>query len=167
MNDDGKVAAVGGEKDIFLTNNGKWFSRSAIFSKPVGGAIQAFRAIVRWLRRRRVITKGYIQRDVGSGVMARQEFDSFIRSALQRLPQRAPSSEDARAVLIAEGIITADGELAAEYRPAGDGGKLEGLAVAPSSRPAGRGRGGIVTAAASRRHVPHRIARQKPPRLPA
>jgi hypothetical protein len=133
MNDDGKVAAVGGEKDIFLTINGKWFSRLAIFRKPVGGAIQAFRAIVLWRRRGRVIAKGYTQRDVGSGVMARHELDAFIRSALETLPQRTASTEDDRAILIAEGIIMADGELAAEYRPAGDGGTLEGLAAAPSS----------------------------------
>jgi hypothetical protein len=57
MNDDGKVAAVASEKDIFLTINGKWFSRSAIFSKPVGGAIQAFRAIVRWRHRGRLLPK--------------------------------------------------------------------------------------------------------------
>jgi hypothetical protein len=35
-------------------------------------------------------------------------------------------TEDARAVLIAEGTITPDGELAAEYRPAASGGKLQG-----------------------------------------
>jgi hypothetical protein len=110
MNDDGKVAAVGGGKDIFLTINGKWFSHLTIFSKPVGGAIQAFHAIVRWR----------------SDVMARQELDAFIRSALEILPQRTASTEDARAVLIAEGIITAEGELAAQYRPAGDRGKLQG-----------------------------------------
>jgi hypothetical protein len=54
MNDDGKVAAVAA-KDIFLTINGTWFSRLAIFSKPVGRAIQPFRAIARWLRRGRVL----------------------------------------------------------------------------------------------------------------
>jgi hypothetical protein len=60
-------------------------------------------------------------------VIARQqELDAFIRSALEILPQRTASTEDARTVLIAEGIITADGELAAEYRPAGDSGKLQG-----------------------------------------
>ena len=100
---------VGGEKNIFLTINGTWFSRLAIFSKPAGGAIQAFRAVVRWR----------------SDVMARRELDGFIRSALEMLPQRTASPEDARAVLIAERIITADGELAAEYRLAGDSGKLQ------------------------------------------
>jgi hypothetical protein len=63
MNDDDKVAAVGGERDIFLAINGKWFSRFPIFIKPVGGAIQTFRAVVRWRRRGRVITKGYTRRD--------------------------------------------------------------------------------------------------------
>jgi hypothetical protein len=122
MNDDGN--AVGSEKDILLTIHGKLFSRLAILSKPVGGAIQAVRAIGRWRRRGRVIAKGYTRRDVGSGVMAKQELDAFIRSALEILPQRTASTEDARAVLIAEGIITVDGELASEYRPAGDSGKL-------------------------------------------
>jgi hypothetical protein len=56
--------------------------------------------------------------------MRRQELDAFIRFALRTLPQRTASTEETRAVLIAEGIMTADGELAAEYRPAGDGGKL-------------------------------------------
>jgi hypothetical protein len=124
MNDDGN--AVGSEKDILLTIKGKWFSRLAILSKPVGGAIQAVCAIVRWRRRGRVIAKGYTRRDVGSGVMAKQELDAFIVSALEILPQRTPSTEDARAVLIAQGIITADGELAAEYRPARGSNKLQG-----------------------------------------
>jgi hypothetical protein len=52
--------------------------------------------------------------------VAKRELDGFIRSALEILPQRTASPEDARAVLIAEGIITVDGELAAEYRPPGD-----------------------------------------------
>jgi hypothetical protein len=104
MSDDGKVAAVGGEKDIFLTINGRWFSRLTIFSKPVTGVIQAFYAI---MRRGRVIAKGY----------TRWEVDAFIRFALETLPQRTASTEEARAVLIAEGILTADGELAAEYQP--------------------------------------------------
>jgi hypothetical protein len=56
--------------------------------------------------------------------MRRQELDAFIRFALETLPRRTASTEEARAVLIAEGIITADGDLAAEYRPAGDSGKL-------------------------------------------
>jgi hypothetical protein len=98
MNDDGN--AVGSEKDILLTIKGKWFSRLAILSKPVGGAIQAVCAIVRWRRRGRVIAKGYTRRDVGSGVMAKQELDAFIVSALEILPQRTPSTEDARAVLM-------------------------------------------------------------------
>ena len=110
MNDDGKVAAVAAENDTFPTINDAWFSRLVTFGKSVGGAIQAFRAIV---RRR-------------SDVIARRELDDFIRSALEILPQRTASAEEARAVLIAEGIITADGELAAEYRPAGDSGKLQG-----------------------------------------
>jgi hypothetical protein len=50
--------------------------------------------------------------------MRRQKLDAFIRFALRTLPQRIASEEEARAVLIAEGIITANGELAAEYRPA-------------------------------------------------
>jgi hypothetical protein len=58
--------------------------------------------------------------------MRRRELEAFIRFALQTLPQRTASTEEARAVLIAEGIITADGELAAEYRPAGDSGELQG-----------------------------------------
>jgi hypothetical protein len=49
---------------------------------------------------------------------------AFVRFAIETLPQRTASPEEARAVLIAGGIITADGELAAEYRPAGDSGKL-------------------------------------------
>jgi hypothetical protein len=56
--------------------------------------------------------------------MRRQELDAFICFALKTLPERTASTEETRAVLIAEGIITADGELAAEYRPAGDSGKL-------------------------------------------
>ena len=126
MNDDGKVAAVAAENNTFPTINDAWFSRLVTFGKPVGGVIQAFHAIVRWQRRGRVIVKEYTRRDVGSGVMAKQELDAFIRSALQVLPQRTASIEDARAVLIAEGIITADGELAAEYRPADDSGKPQG-----------------------------------------
>jgi hypothetical protein len=50
--------------------------------------------------------------------MTRQELDAFIHSALETLPERTTSTDEARAVLIAEGIITADGELAAEYREA-------------------------------------------------
>jgi hypothetical protein len=42
--------------------------------------------------------------------------EAFIRFAFETLPERIDSMEEARAVLIAEGIITADGELAAEYR---------------------------------------------------
>jgi hypothetical protein len=103
MSDEGRVAVVGAEKDIFPTTNGTWFSRLALFSKRVGGAIQAFCAIV---RRR-------------SDVRTREELDAFINSALETLPPRRVPTEDARALLIAEGIITADGELAAEYRPAG------------------------------------------------
>jgi hypothetical protein len=122
--EDGKVAAVGGEKDVFLTINGNRFSRLAIFSKPVAGVNQAFYALMRWRRRGRVIAKGYARREVGSGVMRRQELDAFIRFALETLPQRTASTEEARAVLIAEGIITVGGDLAAEYRPAGDSGKL-------------------------------------------
>jgi hypothetical protein len=57
VSDDGNVAAVGGEKDIFLTGIGSWFSRLAIFSKPVARAIQAFCAILRWRRRRGVLRK--------------------------------------------------------------------------------------------------------------
>jgi hypothetical protein len=124
MSDDGKVAAVGGEEDIFLTINGRSFSRLTIFGKPVAGAIRAFCAIARWRRRGRVIAKGYTRREVGSGVMTRPELDAFIRFALETLPQRTASTEEARVVLIAEGILTADGELAAEYQPAGDSGKL-------------------------------------------
>jgi hypothetical protein len=110
MSDDGKVAAVGGAKDIFLAINGTWFSRLAIFSKPVGRAIQAFRTIVRWR----------------SDVMTRRELDAFIDSALKILPQHVGSAEEDRAVLIAEGIITADRELAAEYRQAGTPAQLSG-----------------------------------------
>jgi hypothetical protein len=115
------AAAVGAEKDIFLTINGTWFSRLAIFSKPVGRAIQAFRAIVRRRRRVRVIAKGFTRREleVESGVVTEQELEAFIRFASETLPERTDSGEDARAVLIAEKIITADGELAAQYRSAG------------------------------------------------
>jgi hypothetical protein len=115
MSNDGKVAAVGGAKDIFLAFNGTWFSRLAIFSKPVGQAIQAFRTIVRWR----------------SDVMTRRELDAFIDSALKILPQHVGSAEEDRAVLIAEGIITADGELAAEYRPAGAPAPLQSGAEGP------------------------------------
>jgi hypothetical protein len=52
--------------------------------------------------------------------MTTRELDAFIDSALKMLPQRVGSAEADRAILIAEGIITADGELAAEYQPAGD-----------------------------------------------
>jgi hypothetical protein len=86
----------------------------AIFNKLVVRMIQAFRAVVRWRRRGQVIAEGYTQQDL----------DAFIRFALETLPERTTSTDEARAVLIAEGIITADGELAAEYRPAGDNGKL-------------------------------------------
>jgi hypothetical protein len=87
----------------------------AIYSKFVAGAIRAFCAVVRF-------AKGYTRRDVKSGVLSEQELDAFIRSALETLPERTDSIEEARVVLIAAGIITADGELAAEYRPAGDSG---------------------------------------------
>jgi hypothetical protein len=70
------------------------------------------------------VAKGYNRRELESGLMRRQELDAFIRFALETLPQRTASTEEARAVLIAEGIITADGELAAEYRSAGNSGKL-------------------------------------------
>jgi hypothetical protein len=79
----------------------------AIFSKLVVGMIQAFSAVLPWRRKRRVIAEGYTQ----------QELDAFIRFALETLPERTDLTEEARAVLIAEGIITADGEWAAEYRP--------------------------------------------------
>jgi hypothetical protein len=85
-----------------------------IFSKPVGAAIRPFFAIVRRRRRGRVIAEGYTQQDL----------DAFIRFALETLPERTTSTDEARAILIAEGIITADGELVAKYRPAGDNGKL-------------------------------------------
>jgi hypothetical protein len=121
MSDDGKVAAVRDEQDIILTVNGTWFSGLATFVKSVDGAIQAFCAIVRWRR----IAKGYTRRKVGSGTTTRQGLDAFIRSSLETFAQRTASAQEARAVLIAEGIITADGELAAEYRPGGDSGKLQ------------------------------------------
>jgi hypothetical protein len=72
-----------------------------------------------------VIAKGYTRREAGSSAMTRQELKAFIRFALEALPRRTASTEEARAILIAEGIITADGELAAQYRPAGDSGKLQ------------------------------------------
>jgi hypothetical protein len=78
------------------------------------GVIQAFCVVVRWRRRWRVIAKGYTQ----------QELDAFISFALETLPPRTDSTEQARARLIAEGILMADGELAAEYRAAGDSSKL-------------------------------------------
>jgi hypothetical protein len=109
LSDDGKAAEVSSEKDIFLTIAGRWFSHLAIFGKPMARAIQAFCAIVQWRRR----GPGYCQ-------SPRRELDAFIRFAIETLPQSNASPEEARAVLIAEGIITADGELAAEYRPAGD-----------------------------------------------
>jgi hypothetical protein len=56
--------------------------------------------------------------------VSEQELDAFISFALETLPPRTDSTEEARALLIAEGIITADGELAPEYRAAGDSGKL-------------------------------------------
>jgi hypothetical protein len=74
----------------------------------------------------RVIAKEYTRREVGGGLMTRRELEAFIRFALQTLPERTASTEEARAVLIAEGIITADGDLAPEYRPADDNGKLQG-----------------------------------------
>jgi hypothetical protein len=58
--------------------------------------------------------------------MTRQELDAFIRFALKTLPPRTASTEEARAVLIAEGIITADGELAAEFRQAATPAQLSG-----------------------------------------
>jgi hypothetical protein len=91
----------------------------AIFSNPIGRVFQAFCAIVRRQRRRRVIAKGYTRREVESGVVTERELDAFIRFACETLPERTESGEDARALLIAEGIITADGELAAEYRHSG------------------------------------------------
>jgi hypothetical protein len=57
-------------------------------------------------------------------VIRRLELDAFISFALETLPQRTASTEEDRALLIAEGILTADGELAAGYQPAGDSGKL-------------------------------------------
>jgi hypothetical protein len=108
MSDDGKVTAVGARK---------------IFSKPVGGAIQAFCTIVQWLGG--VFAKAYARREVRGGVIAGQELDAFIDSALEILPQRIDCAEEDRAVLIAEGIITTDGELATEYRSTGDSGKLQ------------------------------------------
>jgi hypothetical protein len=48
------------DEDIFLTINGSWFWRLALFSKSVAGVNQAFYAISRWRRRGRVIAKGYI-----------------------------------------------------------------------------------------------------------
>jgi hypothetical protein len=76
--------------------------------------IQAFCAVVRWRRRGQVIAEGYTQQDL----------DAFIRFACETLPERTDSTEEARALLIADGILTADGELAAEYRPADDSSKL-------------------------------------------
>jgi hypothetical protein len=88
----------------------------ATFSKLVAGVIQAFRAVLRSRRRGWVIAK--------DDVVSEQELDAFISFALETLPPRTDSTEEARALLIAEGIITADGELAPEYRAAGDSGKL-------------------------------------------
>jgi hypothetical protein len=93
-----------------------FFSRLAIFSKLVAGVTHAFWAVARWRRRGRVIAKG--------GVVSEHELDAFISFALETLPPRIDSTEEARALLIAEGILTADGELAPEYRPAGDSSKL-------------------------------------------
>ena len=101
MNDDGKAGVVGGGNDIFLTINGKWFSRLAIFSKPVGAAIRAFCAIVRRRRRVRVIAKRFARREVESGLVTEQELEAFIRFACETLPKRPDSGEDARDVLIA------------------------------------------------------------------
>jgi hypothetical protein len=100
----------------FLTIDCSWFSRLAIFSKLVAGVIQAFWAVARWRRKGRVIAKG--------GVVSEHELDAFISFALETLPPRTDSTEEARALLIAEGILTADGELVPEYRPAGDSSKL-------------------------------------------
>jgi uncharacterized protein (UPF0548 family) len=86
----------------------------AIFSKPVGAAIRAFCAIARRRRRVRVIAKGFIRRERESRIVTEQELEAFIRFAYETLPDRPDSGEDARAILIAEGIITVDGELASE-----------------------------------------------------
>ena len=73
----------------------------------------------------RVIAKEYARLEIESGVAIEQNLEAFIRFACETLPERADSAEEARALLIAEGIITADGELAAEYRPGSDSGKLK------------------------------------------
>jgi hypothetical protein len=62
----------------------------------------------------------------GMGEVTEQDLEAFIRFACETLPQRTDSMEEARAFLIAEGIITADGELAAEYRRAAGSSKLQG-----------------------------------------
>ena len=66
--------------------------------------------------------------------MTRQELDAFIPFALKTLPPRTTSTQEARAVLIAEGIITADGELAAEFRQAAIPAQLSGYDLV-SNRP--------------------------------
>jgi hypothetical protein len=103
-----------------FTVNCSRFSRLAIFSKPITGLIQASCAVVRWRRRARVIGKGYTR----SGVVSEQELDAFICFTLETSPPRTDSTEEAHALLIAKGIITAYGELAPEYRATGDSGKL-------------------------------------------
>jgi len=65
--------------------------------------------------------------------MRRQKLDAFIRFALRTLPQRIASEEEARAVLIAEGIITADGELAAEFRQAASPAQLSAYDIVTNS----------------------------------
>jgi hypothetical protein len=107
-------AAVGGGNLAVVAVSIAAGSGLAIFSKLIVRVIQAFCAVVRRRRRGRVIAKGYTQ----------QELDAFISFALEILPPRTDSTEEARALLIAEGILTADGELAAEYRAAGDSSKL-------------------------------------------
>jgi hypothetical protein len=105
--------------------------------------------------------------------MRRQELDAFIRFALKTLPQRTASTEEARAVLIAAGIITADGELAAEHRPAGDSGKLLFLPSPKMALPSLRARADLAPRALGqtargtgkllRARRPSRPARQAPP----
>jgi hypothetical protein len=77
--------------------------------------------------------KGILGGEAGSGVMTTQELDAFIRFALKTLPQCTASTEEARAVLIAEGIITADGELAAEFRQAASPAQLSGYDIVTNS----------------------------------
>jgi hypothetical protein len=57
-------------------------------------------------RRGWVIAEGYTRREVGNGVIRRLELDAFIPFALETLPQRTASTEEARDALIGVLLVT-------------------------------------------------------------